>query len=63
MTMSKEGWDRIFGGDPAGIEMLGTIKKRVDERTKEEREISQLHELVREGKEIPEELKKYVSKD
>jgi hypothetical protein len=61
--MDENGWKRIFMGDPAGIEMLGAVKKRENERTSEQKDIAELHKILKAGEQIPDHLKKYMKGD
>jgi ASC-1-like (ASCH) protein len=61
--MSHEDGIRRIYADEGKLQMVKSVKKRVDERTKEERDIALVHDLIFQGKEIPEELKKYVPED
>jgi hypothetical protein len=61
--MDENGWKRIFMGDPAGIEMLGAVKKREDDRTPEQKDIAELHRILKSGEQIPDSLKKYMKGD
>jgi hypothetical protein len=43
--------------------MLGAVKKREDERTPEQKDIAELHKLLKSGEQISDSLKKYMKSD